>query len=234
MGEPVSTTALIGMAVAAAGTGVKYAQERKKADQIGDIAAAARVKNEKLRRQSTDAFERELGKLTPEEQQKKINEETLKRTQAYEAAARDTPPEMNIVKLTQDAPAIVKTEAAKQLGHKLDSARAQIKAQAKLAGMDQNSWLQNLGLTRTAEDVNMYSNFVRGNQNAASMDMTLTKNAPAFPLGDLLSAAGGAMMSVPASQPQGLTPIANDPTLYQTHQGLARPTDYLNWYNQIV
>jgi hypothetical protein len=202
MGEPISTTAMIGMAVAAAGAAMQTANTVAKRQQMGDIADRTRAKVEAERKKALGAWEQGLNKLTPEEQRKAIEEETAKRQAAYEAAAADRPPEMNVIHTDASTPAIVKTEAAKQLGQKLDVARAQLAGQAKMSGFDANTWLQNLGLTDTGRKVGMGANFMSGWQNAGQTDAAnvMGGTSTGAQLGDLLSAAGSTMMSVPAGK----------------------------------
>jgi|SRR5882672_1173871 len=222
MGEPISTTAMIGMAVAAAGAAMQTAQAVQKRKQIGDIADFTRKKVEDERKKALGAWEQGLNKLSPEQQRQAIDEETAKRQQAYEAAAADKPPEMNIIKTDEGTPTIVKTEAAKQLGTKLDMARAQLAGQAKMSGFDANTWLQNLGLTNLGQEIGTRANFMQGWQNAGEMDIANVQGAkPKVPLGDMLSSAGGMMMKVPTS---GTTMPAMTPA----------DTQNLNWYNQML
>lgn len=198
----ISETAMIGMAVAAAGAAANTAAQMKRSKEMDAVRKRSSQAVEARRKEALGAWEQGLSQLTPEQQRAAIDEESKKRMAAYTAAAGDVPQEMNIVKTSDQSPAIVKTEAAKQLGTKLDMARAQMAGQAKMAGFDFNTWLRNLSLNRTGEKVGMYGDFIRGIHGAASQDISAWQNAqPAVPLGDMLSAAGGAMMSVPKGAP---------------------------------
>lgn len=199
MGEPISTTAMIGMAVAAAGAAMQTATTMQKQKQMGDIADDTRKRVEARRKEALSAWEQGLNKLTPEQQRQQIADETAKKNAAYKEAMADAPPQMNIVHTDASTPTIVKTEAAKQLGEKLDMARAQLAGQAKMQGFDANTWLQNLGLVYTGQKVGQQANFMSGEQNAMATDIENVKNSTPVmgQLGDMLSAAGGMMMTVP-------------------------------------
>lgn len=224
MGEPVSTTTMIGMAVAAAGAAYKTVETKKRRDQVEATISDTRRKTEAQRQRAKAAWDSELARLSPEEQQRKIDEETAKRDAAYQAAAADVPQELNIVKASADAPKIVQAEAGKQLGEKLDSARAQIRGQAKLAGWDSNKWLQQLQLGRTADQIANTADFTRGLQGAASADINMITGAPASPIGDILSAGGGMLIGAGA----GSAPSATLPA------STAADQQWLNWYNQAL
>jgi len=165
MCEPISATTAM---VLAGGLGSQALSTQLQNRAAGKVSRARnavleqdRLTQQRHQMQATAINDEQQGKFTAENQralQAANIEKTLNNnTQSDSAVSYDT--------ATRNAPVEVKSEIARQIASALNSGRNYGKTQAKLSSYGQTQFDNNLGLTRTAEDLERINNFSRGDSN---------------------------------------------------------------------
>jgi hypothetical protein len=93
---------------------------------------------------------------------------------------------------TEGAPAIVKTEAAKQLGDKLAEMRGMMQARSRLGGWDDRGLATSTALGRSRQDIGRFGIFSQGWASAAAQDAAQRQQEHS-PIGDIMLGAGSLM-----------------------------------------
>lgn len=188
--------ALAGMAASAAGAASSMVAQQKRMNAINKLRKRTQAGIEQNRQQAEAAWKEAMAKASPEDQEKMLAGKQAELQDYFQRMAGTMPTEAGtIVTARADAPTIVKTETAKQLGNALDIAKGRMAAQAKLAGWGKTREQIARDLARSGEKIGMYGNFSSGLANAANIAAGEYASAqPAVPLGDILEQAGTTAM----------------------------------------
>lgn len=188
----MAPVAIAGLALAAAGTAYNYAEKKKTQAAVKDIHKQAQKKIDANTAQAMGRWQESLGELTPEAQEALQAEKAGQRYEDFEAATSDVPDATNVMQTAEGAPAIVKAEAAKQLGDQLGKMKGMMQARSRLGGWDDRGLATNIMLGRSGQDINQLGNFSRGWAGAAAQDAALRAQQHK-PIGDILMGVGSLM-----------------------------------------
>jgi hypothetical protein len=186
-------------ALAVGGTAYNVMEQRRKAREIEKTRNAAMARVEKGRREATQAWNEALTQTSKGSQDEQIAEQAARERALYEAATGDVAESAAPEKLASaDAPKVVKTEMARQLGDKLEQARQQQIALANLKGWDRSKFLTGIDLSRAGQKIGQLAGFQQGWAGAAQSDATNIAQQHS-PIGDILSGLGQAGMQAGAA-----------------------------------
>lgn len=182
----------IGMAMQAGGAVANYMDKKKTASAVNKIQQRGQHKVDANTAQAMQAWDAALARMTPEEQERLKNEGADSRMAAFQKATTDVPEATNVMGATEGAPALVKTEAAKQLGDKLAAMTSMMQAKSRLGGWDDRGQATNIMLNRAGQDISRLGDFSRGDTNVTQQLMA-ARAQKKNPLGDILQGAGSLM-----------------------------------------
>lgn len=187
----IAPLAIAGMAMSAAGAGLNFMQKKQQESKADELLRASRKRVEANTAMARADLQRSMDLTTKGQQEADKAANEAKRGEAYDAATQDA---ASVALAPQsDAPQVVKSESAKQLGDQLSKARDLMAARAKLGGWSDTLFNNSMQLNRNARDINMWGNFSLGDEAAAQQDAAATRAHKGLPIGDILMGAGGAL-----------------------------------------
>ena len=188
----MAPVAIAGLALAAGGAAYNYAEKKKTQAAVKSIHKQAQKKIDANTAQAMGRWQESLGELTPEQQQALTDEKAAQRYGAFEEATSDVPEATNVMQTDEGSPAIVKSEAAKQLGTQLAQMKGMMQAKSRLGGWDDRGLATNIMLGRSGQDIAQLGQFSKGWANAATQDAALRAQQHK-PIGDILMGVGSLM-----------------------------------------
>jgi len=187
----IAPLAIAGMAMMAAGTGLNYMQKKKAESRAKSVLKDSEKRVDQNSAMARLALNNSQERTTRPQQEADAAANTAERQGVYDAATADA---ADVALQPQaDAPQVVKSESARQLGDQLGKARELMASRAKLGGWTDTLFDNSIALNRNSQDIGMYSNFSLGDAAAAQKDAAATAAKKGFPIGDILMGAGSLM-----------------------------------------
>lgn len=181
--------AMAGMALSAVGAGANFLEKRKNQNKIEAMQRKAGKQIDRNTAAATQRWGESLQGLTKESQQTMSDEAAAKRMAAYEEATSDIPEATNVMQTNEGAPAIVKAEAAKQLGNQLASLRGMMQAKSRLGAWGDRGLDTNIMLGRSGQDIARLGNFSLGTAEELDRNVAMQANKTNG-IGDILMGVG--------------------------------------------
>lgn len=156
-------------AIAAVAGGTQYAMEKKANNNLSDathrilsdtnsktaalqaVREAEQAKQNKLQDEANQLFGQTVEGFSSEKQKRQIEEETAKQTQSLQLAPEFVQAAAP-VGMGNNAPAVVRDAIDKRLSESFDKADKNAAAMGALQGFDASSFLNNLALSKVAQD----------------------------------------------------------------------------------
>lgn len=191
----IAPLAIAGMALAAAGTGVNMMQKKAAEKRAKGVLQASQKRVDRNSAQANQQWQEAAKGVTREQQEADLAAGAAERQGKYDTATADAADVA--LQPGADAPQVVKSESAKQLGTQLGKARELMAARAQLGGWTDTLLNDKFALNRSGENISQLGNFSLGDARAAQFDAqdTLAHKGP--PIGDILMGLGS-MMSMGA------------------------------------